>query len=153
MGYAMGEWTREPIARGVVASAVAYTVIAALTAEWLFGPNGRFGSYTGALTEFLNEIFGMGRHGGTTALIGLVLFFLAPLGAGFVLRSWHWVWLSPLALVVAELLTWLPHLLAGERPVPFGSVPWIVVLYGLPAALGAAIGTGLGRYLRQPRLG
>jgi len=132
---------------------VAYAVIAALTAEFLFGPNGRLGSYTGALTEFLNEIFGMGRHGGTTALIGLALFFLAPLAAGLVLRSWHWVWLSPLALVVAELLTWIPHLRAGERPVPVAAIPWIVVLYGLPAALGAAIGTGLGRYFWHPRLG
>jgi hypothetical protein len=149
----MGRWAREPLTWSAVGSAAAYAVIAALTAEFLFGPNGWFGTYTGTLIEFLNEIFGMGRHVGATALIGLGLFFLAPFGVGLVLQTWHWVWLSPLALVLAELLTWIPHLLAGERPVPFGAIPWILVLFGLPAAVGAAFGTGLGRYFRYLRRG
>jgi hypothetical protein len=98
----------------------------------------------------LNEIFGMGHHADATFWLGLVLFFLVPLAAGLALRTWHWVWLSVLALVGAELLTWIPHLLAGQRPVPVAAIPWIVVIYGLPAALGAAIGTGLGRSRWRP---
>ena len=80
-----------------------------------------------------------------------VLFFIVPLGAGLALRTWHWVWLSILALMGAELLTWIPHLLASERPVPVAAIPWIVALYGLPAALGAAFGTRIGRRFWRPR--
>lgn len=149
----MGVWARERLDHRVVGSAAAYAALAALTAMFLFGPSGRFGSHTGALIEFLNEIFGLGRHGGAAALIGLALFFLAPLAAGLVLRNWHWVWLAPLALVATGLVTWTPHLLAHERPVPLAAIPWVVVLFGVPAALGAAIGIGLGRSLGQPRTG
>ncbi|MFN8593836.1 MAG: hypothetical protein U0031_20440 [Thermomicrobiales bacterium] len=135
----------------VVAVAVVYAVAMALLARILFGASGLFGSYTGTLFEYLNEGFGMGRHANAAATIGLVAFFLIPMVVGFVVRDWHWVWLSMVALVFAELLTWIPHLIANERPIPLNAIPWIIVFFGLPAAIGAAIGVSAGRFFAKNR--
>ncbi len=144
----------------LAATGVAYALLVAVVTWRLFGPRGLFEPPFGfdGLAEYLNEVIGEGAHAGPAGTVSMWLMLLIPAIVAAAMRSWHWVWITPVAIVAADAGLMIAARMAGLRGafVDLSGVIFVdLLLYALPAAVAAALGVlvgkGIARFLRYVR--